>query len=58
VGTGGNSNPKLFFKRTTDNKSRTVVNKNDNMSGWLRIEKAGIRSLHFSKLTMPAILKR
>src|SRR4029078_11297401 len=39
VGTGGNSNPKLFFKRTTDNKSRTVVNKSENMKGWLRIEK-------------------
>jgi len=49
VGTGGNSNPKLFFKRTTDNKSRTVVNKNDNMSGWLRIEKAGDRIVAFFK---------
>ena len=49
VGTGGNSNPKLFFKRTTDNKSRTVVNKNDNMSGWLRIEKAGDKIVAFFK---------
>ena len=49
VGTGGNSNPKLFFKRTTDNKSRTVVNKNDNMSGWLRIEKTGNKIVAFFK---------
>ncbi len=49
VGTGGNSNPKLFFKRTTDNKSRTVINKNDNMSGWLRIEKAGDKIVAFFK---------
>ena len=39
VGTGGNSNPKLFFKRTSGSKSRTLVTRNDNMSGWLRIEK-------------------
>jgi len=49
VGTGGNPNPKLFFKRTTDNKSRTVVDKNDNMSGWLRIEKAGDKVTAFFK---------
>ncbi len=49
VGTGGNANPKLFFKRTTDNKSRTVVNKNDNMSGWLRVEKAGDKIAAFFK---------
>jgi len=49
VGTGGNPNPKLFFKRTTDNKSRTVVSKNDNLSGWLRIEKAGNKVVAFFK---------
>jgi hypothetical protein len=49
VGTGGNSNPKLFFKRTTDNKSRTVVHKNENMSGWLRIEKTGNKIVAFFK---------
>jgi carboxypeptidase-like protein len=41
VGTGGNPNPKLFFKKTTDSKSRTLVSKKDNMTGWLKIEKAG-----------------
>lgn len=49
LGTAGNSNPKLFFKRTTDNKSRTVVNKNENMSGWLRIEKTGNKIVAFFK---------
>jgi hypothetical protein len=49
VGTGGNPNPKLFFKRTTDGKSRTVVSKNDNMSGWLRIEKTGNKIAAFFK---------
>jgi len=49
VGTGGNANPKLFFKRTSENKSRTVVNKNDAMSGWLRIEKAGNKIIAFFK---------
>ena len=58
VGTGGNANPKLFFKRTSDNKSQTVVNKNENMSGWLRVEKKAIRSQHFSKTTPIGILKK
>jgi hypothetical protein len=49
VGTGGNANPKLFFKRTTDNKSRTIVHKNDNMRGWLRIEKTGNKIVAFFK---------
>ena len=49
VGTGGNPNPKLFFKRTIDDKSRTVVNKSDKMSGWLRIEKTGNKILAFVK---------
>jgi len=40
LGTGGNSTPKLFFKKTTDSKSRTIVSKKDGMSGWLKIEKA------------------
>ena len=58
VGTGGNPNPKLFFKRTTDNKTRTVVNKNDNMSGWLKIEKAGNRILAFFKVDNDADFKK
>jgi hypothetical protein len=49
IGTGGNPNPKLFFKRTTDNKSRTVVDKNDSMSGYLRIEKRGDMIVAFLK---------
>lgn len=43
MGTGGNANPKIFFKKTTDNKTRTVVSKKENMSGWLRIEKKGTK---------------
>ena len=58
VGTGGNSTPKLFFKRTTDNKSRTVVNKNGNMSGWLRIEKAGDKIVAFFKTDNGSDFKR
>ena len=49
VGTGGNPNPKLFFKRTTDNKSRTIVNKSENMKGWLRIEKRSNKVVAFFK---------
>jgi len=49
LGTGGNPNPKIFFKRTIDNKSKTVVNNRDNMKGWLRIEKSGKRITAFIK---------
>ncbi|HSZ85457.1 MAG TPA: hypothetical protein VK787_05465 [Puia sp.] len=49
LGTGGNSNPKIFLKRTTDNKSKTIVTKRDNMSGWLRIEKSGQKITAFFK---------
>lgn len=49
VGTGGNPNPKLFFKRTIDNKSKTVVDKTDGMEGWLRIEKSGKKIVAFYK---------
>jgi CarboxypepD_reg-like domain len=41
TGTGGNPNPKVFFKKTTDNKSKTVVDKKQTMNGWLRMEKRG-----------------
>jgi hypothetical protein len=49
VGTGGNANPKIFFKRTIDNKSKTVVNKSETMEGWLRIEKSGNKVVAFFK---------
>ena len=49
VGTGSNPNPKLFFKRTIDNKSRTVVNKSANMKGWVRIEKRNNKVTAFFK---------
>ncbi len=58
MGTGGNPNPKLFFKRTIDNKSRTVVNKNENMSGWLRIEKTGNRIIAFFKTDSVSAFKK
>ena len=49
MGTGGNPNPKVFFKRTTDNKSKTVVSKKDSMNGWLKIEKQGKKISAFFK---------
>ena len=41
TGTGGNPNPKIFFKRTIDNKSKTVVDKIATMNGWLRMQRKG-----------------
>jgi hypothetical protein len=49
LGTGGNPNPKLFFKRTIDNKSKTVIDKKDGMNGWMRIEKSGKKITAFFK---------
>jgi hypothetical protein len=49
MGTGGNANPKIFFKKTIDNKTKAVVSKKDNMSGWLRIEKKGAKIFAFYK---------
>ncbi len=49
LGTSGNPNPKIFFKRTIDNKSKTVVNNRDNMKGWLWMEKSGIKIIAFFK---------
>lgn len=41
LGTGGNPNPKLFFKRTENNKSKTTVTKAKKLMAFLRIEKKG-----------------
>ncbi|MBS1597661.1 MAG: carboxypeptidase-like regulatory domain-containing protein [Bacteroidetes bacterium] len=49
MGTGGNSNPKIFFKKTIDNKTRTVVSKKDSTRGWLRIDKKGTKIDAFYK---------
>ena len=49
VGTGGNPNPKQFFKRTINNKSKTVVEKRTAMKGWMRIEKAGKKVIAYFK---------
>ena len=49
VGTGGNRTPKLFFKRTIANKSKTVVDKKETMNGWMRIEKSGKRVVAYFK---------
>jgi hypothetical protein len=49
LGTGGNANPKIFLKKTTADKSKTVVRSCDNMSGWLRIEKSGQKITAFFK---------
>jgi hypothetical protein len=49
VGTGGNPNPKLFFKRTINDTSKTVMDKRETMQGWMRIEKAGKKITAFYK---------
>lgn len=49
VGTGGNPNPKLFFKRTINNTSKTVMDKRESMQGWMQIEKTGKKITAFYK---------
>jgi hypothetical protein len=49
LGTGGNSTPKIFLKSTRDGKSKTLVSSRDDMRGWLRIEKSGIKIVAFFK---------
>ena len=49
VGTGGNPNPKLFFKRTINNTSKTVMDKRESMQGWMKVEKAGKKITAFYK---------
>jgi hypothetical protein len=39
LGTGGNPNPKLFFKRTENSKSKTTVTKAKKLIAFLRLEK-------------------
>ncbi len=58
MGTGGNPNPKIFFKRTINNKSRTVVDKKDEMNGWLRIEKSGRKIKAFFKDANATVYKK
>ena len=41
TGTGGNPNPKIFFKKTENNKSKTVINKCHSMNSWLKMERKG-----------------
>ena len=41
IGTGGNPTPKISFKKTIENKSKTFTEKVANMNGWLRLEKKG-----------------
>ena len=41
AGTGGNPNPKIFFKKTVNGKSKTASVRKDKLEGWLRIEKKG-----------------
>src|SRR6185503_432024 len=41
IGTGGNPTPKISFKKTAENKSKTFSEKTENMRGWLRLEKKG-----------------
>jgi hypothetical protein len=39
LGTGGNPNTKLFFKKTEGGKTKTVISKVKNLTARLRIEK-------------------
>ena len=47
IGTGGNPTPKISFKKTIDNKSKTFAEKLENMNGWLRMEKKGNKLIAF-----------
>jgi hypothetical protein len=47
IGTGGNPTPKISFKKTTDNKSKTFAEKMNDMNGWLRLEKKGSKVIAF-----------
>jgi len=49
MGTGGNPTPKISFKKTVDNKSKTFAEKMKDMNGWLRLEKKGNKLLAFYK---------
>ena len=41
LGTGGSASPKLFFKRTLESKSKTVVIHEEFLNGFMRISKKG-----------------
>ena len=51
VGTGGNPAPKISFKKTIDNKSKTFAAKTENMNSWLRLEKEGNKLIVLYKAT-------
>ena len=50
IGTGGNPTPKVSFKKTTDNKSKTFAEKTNDMNGWLRLEKKGNKLIALYKV--------
>jgi hypothetical protein len=41
IGTGGNQTPKIFFKKTSNSNSKTVVEKLDKLEATLKLEKKG-----------------
>jgi hypothetical protein len=43
MGTGGNDKPKSFIKKTSDNKTKSQVDKTGGMNGWLRVQRIGNR---------------
>ena len=49
AGTGGNPNPKVFFKKTVNGKSKTVSVKKGQMNGWLRIERKGNKIMAYQR---------
>ncbi|MFI5155574.1 MAG: hypothetical protein ACHQEM_05290, partial [Chitinophagales bacterium] len=46
---GGNANPKLFFRRTLESKTKTVVFHEENLNGTMRISKTGTKLKAFFK---------
>jgi hypothetical protein len=41
MGTGGNDIPKCFLKKTTEGKTKGLVDKAESFTGWVRLEKHG-----------------
>jgi hypothetical protein len=49
LGTGGNSKPKYFIKRTFQGKTKGVPDKIDSLTGWLKMQKVGNQLSLFRK---------
>ena len=49
MGTAGNDRPKFFIKKTTNNKTKTIVDKTDVLTGWIKVERTGNRLTIYKK---------